>query len=117
MAKLDKFTVETVFKFFRSKVQYIFSKDSMKVCKRCLVLPPTIENTPDLQNLKFLHCFRLLRGRVADPHHFISDPGPTFYFNADTDPAFHFNADPDPYPHQSDGNLRPLVNRPSWAPF
>ncbi len=34
--------------------------------------------------------------------------------NADPDPAraFHFNADPDPAP-QSDGNLRPLVCKPS----
>jgi hypothetical protein len=34
-----------------------------------------------------------------------------FIFNADPDPAFHFKADldPDPPPHQSDGNLRPLV--------
>ncbi len=47
--------------------------------------------------------------RVADPHH----------FNADPDPAFHSSADPDPDPalHQSDGNLRPLVYRPSRAPF
>jgi hypothetical protein len=74
-------------------------------------MQPTIENTPDLQNLKFLHCFRVWWGMAADPD-------PAFYFSADPDPAFHFNADPDPDPvHQSDGNLRPLVYRPPRAPF
>ncbi len=56
----------------------------------------------------------------ADPDpafHFNADPGPAFHFNADLDPAFHFNADPDPAPLLSDGNLRPLVCRPSRAPF
>ncbi len=52
----------------------------------------------------------------ADP-----DPAPNPYpalrFNADPDPALHFNADPDPAPLQNDGNLRPLVYRPSRAPF
>ncbi len=44
---------------------------------------------------------------MADLHHFNVIPNP--------DPAFHFDADPDPDPalHQSDGNLRPLVSRPS----
>ncbi len=37
--------------------------------------------------------------RVADPHH----------FNADPDSAFHSRADLDPAPHQSYGNLRPLI--------
>jgi hypothetical protein len=32
-----------------------------------------------------------------------------FDLDADLDPAFHSHADPDPAPHQSDGNLRPLV--------
>jgi hypothetical protein len=59
-------------------------------------------------------------GRVADPHHFIADPDPSFYYNADLDPAFHFNADPvlllDPAPHQVNANLQPLfVHRPSSA--
>jgi hypothetical protein len=110
MAKLNKFTVEIIFKFFRSKVQYIFSKNSMKVCKRCLVLSAAHhKNTQDLQNLKFLHCFRLLRARVADTHHFNADSDPSFSHNADPDIACQFNADPDPDPahHQSNGNLRP----------
>ena len=54
-------------------------------------------------------CIEAKKSRVADPHQ----------FNADQDPdlAFHFNADPDPDPtlRQSDGKLRPLVNRPSRA--
>jgi len=37
--------------------------------------------------------------RVADPHHFITDPDPTFHFSADPDPTFHFSADPDPALH------------------
>ncbi len=47
--------------------------------------------------------------RVVDPHHFIADP------DLDSDPAFSFLADPDPdpAPHQSDGNLRTMVYRPS----
>ncbi len=48
----------------------------------------------------------------ADP-----DPYPALRFNADPDPALHFNADPDPALLQIDGNLRPLVYRPSRAPF
>jgi hypothetical protein len=38
---------------------------------------------------------------------------------ADPDLAFHLNAvlDPNSTPHQSDGNLRPLVYRPSRVPF
>ncbi len=36
---------------------------------------------------------------------------------ADPDPAFHFFEDPDPVLLQSDGNLRPLVYRPSRAPY
>ncbi len=54
--------------------------------------------------------------RVADPaYHFYSDPNPdpAYHFNSDPDPAFHYNADTDPAPHQSDGNLRPLVYRRS----
>jgi hypothetical protein len=44
--------------------------------------------------------------KVADPHHFNAEP--------DQHPAFHFNADPDTdlAPHQSDGNLQPLVYDP-----
>jgi hypothetical protein len=41
---------------------------------------------------------------------FITDPKP---IDADQDPTFHI---PDPA-HQSDGNLRPLVSRPSKAPL
>ncbi len=56
--------------------------------------------------------------RYSDPAiHINADPDPAFNFNADPDPAFHVNADSDPAPHQSDGNLRPLVYRPSTAPF
>ncbi len=51
--------------------------------------------------------------RVADSHHFNADPKSAFHFNADLDPAFDFNAVPDPAHHQRDGNLRPLVYRPS----
>ncbi len=38
-------------------------------------------------------------------------------FTADPDAIFHFNTDPDPASNQSDENLRPLVYRPSRAPF
>ncbi len=53
--------------------------------------------------------------RNADPHNFNADPEPAFNFNAVPYPVFHFNADPDPdpAPHQSDGNLRPLVYCPT----
>jgi hypothetical protein len=65
-----------------------------------------------------LHLFTCFySGGVADPFHFIADPGPAFHLNADPDPSFHFNADPDPAPHQSDEDLRPLVYGPSRAPF
>ncbi len=49
-------------------------------------------------------------GRVADPHHFHTDPDP--------DSVFYFYAvlDPDPAT-RSDRNLRPLVYGPSRAPF
>ncbi len=53
--------------------------------------------------------------RVADPYHCKADPDPALHFNADTDPTFHLNPDPDP--HQSDVDMRPLVYRPSRAPF
>jgi hypothetical protein len=68
----------------------------------------------------------------ADPHpafHRNVDPIPVFHFNAypdtvfrlnaDPDSVFHLNGDqdPDPAPRQSDGNLRPLVYRPSRSPF
>ncbi len=44
-------------------------------------------------NERTLHC------RVPDPHYFIADPDPAFYYA-----TFHFNAasDPDPAPLQSD---------------
>jgi hypothetical protein len=40
-------------------------------------------------------------------------------YTADPDPTFHFDAvpAPDPAPLKSDENLRPLVYRPSKAPF
>jgi hypothetical protein len=68
------------------------------------VLAPTRHPLAGAQNLH-----RSQKSRVADPHQFNADPNP--------DLAFHFNADPDPDPtlRQSDGNLRPLVNRPSRA--
>jgi|LakMenEpi03Aug12_release.lakeMendotaPanAssembly.Ray.scaffolds.fasta_scaffold5538915_1 hypothetical protein len=61
----------------------------------------------------------VLLSRVADPHHINAGPDPAFQFSADPDPAFHINADHDldPTPHQIDGNLRPLVYRPSRVPF
>jgi hypothetical protein len=31
----------------------------------------------------------------TSPHHFDTDPGPSFYLNADPDAAFHSDADPD----------------------
>jgi hypothetical protein len=37
---------------------------------------------------------------------------PLFTFT-DSDPNFHFNVNSDPAPHQSDANLRPLVQKPS----
>ncbi len=49
-----------------------------------------------------LHCLRkYLYGcipltSVADPRHFVADPGPAFHFDADPDPTFHSDADPDP---------------------
>jgi hypothetical protein len=55
--------------------------------------------------------------RLADPYHFNEGPDTAFNFNANTDPAFNFNVDSNPAPHQSDGNLRPLVCRPSRAPY
>ena len=38
------------------------------------------------------------------------------YFDVDEDLTFHFivDPDPDPAPHQSDGNLRPLVADPAF---
>ncbi len=36
--------------------------------------------------------------RVADLHHFNSDPDPTFHLNANSGPAFHLNTDQDPDP-------------------
>ncbi len=50
-------------------------------------------------------------GRVADPHHFSADPNPYRILLFPADP------DPDPAPCQTDGNLHPLVYRPSRAPF
>jgi hypothetical protein len=40
----------------------------------------------------------LFENRVADPHHFDTDPDPVCHFDADPDPTFHFDADlyPDP---------------------
>ncbi len=61
--------------------------------------------------------------RVTNTDYFNADPVPAFQVNADPDPVFHFNADAGPYPapapafYQSDGNLRPLVYRPSRTPF
>ncbi len=58
--------------------------------------------------------------RVADPHHFSADPDPAFYSNADPDPIHLFNLMRiwgDSTPHQSDGNLWPLVYRPSTTSF
>jgi hypothetical protein len=57
--------------------------------------------------------------RVADLHHFNAELDPAFHFDADSDLALLFNEDPDPdpAPHQSNANLRPLVYRPSRAPF
>jgi hypothetical protein len=57
----------------------------------------------------------------ADPHHFNADPDPnpdpsSFNLNAHPDPTSHFNADPYPA-YQNYANLRPLVYRPSRAPF
>ncbi len=53
--------------------------------------------------------------------HFDSYPDPTFHFDADPNPTFHFDAVKPPYPdpvhRQSDENLRPIVYRPSTAPF
>jgi hypothetical protein len=47
----------------------------------------------------------------VDPHHVNADTDPAFHLNPD--PAFHFKVDvdldPEPAPHQSDGNLRPMV--------
>ncbi len=38
---------------------------------------------------------------VADSHHFVLDPDPTFHLDAglDPDPTFQFDADPDPTTH------------------
>jgi hypothetical protein len=69
--------------------------------------------------LNIVNNFYLLALVGLDPHHFNADPDPAFHFNEDPDPAFYFNVDtdPNPAPHQSDGNLRPLVYRPSKVPF
>jgi hypothetical protein len=61
-----------------------------------------------------------LLGMVGGSHLLYADPDPFLHVNADPDPIFYFYADPDPAsppPHQSDANLRPLVFRPSTAPF
>ncbi len=55
--------------------------------------------------------------RVADPHHLNADSDLAFHFTADQDPTGHVYADPDHAPHESEANLRPLVYRPSRAPF
>jgi|LakMenEpi03Aug12_release.lakeMendotaPanAssembly.Ray.scaffolds.fasta_scaffold2890969_1 hypothetical protein len=51
----------------------------------------------------------------------VTGPDLAVQLNAVPDPTFHFNADPDPdsdpASHQSYANLRPLVSRPSKAPF
>jgi hypothetical protein len=51
----------------------------------------------------------------------IADSKPAFHFNGDPDPASLFDVDPnpapDPDPHPSDGNLGPLVYRPSRTKF
>ncbi len=52
---------------------------------------------------------RIQSGNIADSHHFNPDPDPAFHFQA--------NPDPDPAPHQSNGNLQPLVCRHSMALF
>jgi hypothetical protein len=56
---------------------------------------------------------------MADPHHVDANPDPTFLFD-DPDPTCQFNADPNSRSCSSsrgDANLRPLVWRPSMAPF
>jgi hypothetical protein len=45
------------------------------------------------------------------------DPDPAYYLNADPDPTFNLDEDPDPSSHQSDASVRPMVSRPSRAPF
>jgi hypothetical protein len=55
--------------------------------------------------------------RVADPLHLNADPDLAFHFTADQDPIGHVYADQDHAPHESEANLRPLVYRPSRAPF
>jgi hypothetical protein len=52
---------------------------------------------------------------IKDPTHFNLDPDSTFQFHTDTDPDP--DPDPDPAPRPSDGNLRPLVCRPTRASF
>ncbi len=51
----------------------------------------------------------------------VNGPDLAVQLNAVPDPTFHFNADPDPdsdpTSHQIYANLRPLVYRPSKAPF
>jgi hypothetical protein len=51
-----------------------------------------------------------------DPNHFNVGWVQAFHFHAHQDPAFHFNY-ADPAPFQRGENLRPLVYRPSRAPF
>jgi hypothetical protein len=77
------------------------------------------KTAPCVQDRSAAYSTRYLVYRDANPHHFNADPNsfPAFYFNADPDPDFHFNADLDTAPRQSDANLRPLVCRPSRAPF
>jgi hypothetical protein len=47
----------------------------------------------------------------------VAEPDPALHLNATRNRAFRCSADQDPAPHQSDANLRPLVDRPSKAPF
>ncbi len=78
------------------------------------------------------HPASLANPKPTPPHTILRDSYPTpsifntslFFlnfqqtrFHLNADPTFHFNADPDPAPHQSDGNLLPLVFRLSTAPF
>jgi hypothetical protein len=60
-----------------------------------------IQKNPLDGNLSFLFVpirsgkiFLILRGSVADSHHFDADPDPAFHFDADPDPAFHFDQGP-----------------------
>ncbi len=57
----------------------------------------------------------------VEPKHLDADADPSFHFDSDLSPTNHFDgnrySEPVPAPYQNNAKLRPLVYRPSTAPF